>query len=443
MASTYTSNLRLEKQGSQENTGTWGALANGVFDRIDKAIAGCLTITFADATYTLTSNNGSDDEARNMMIICSGTNTAARALALPAYAKTYIIYNNTTGGFPVTVTRGGTSVSLANGDWSWFWTDGTTVRRLPSEDEAAEVTVASGATCNILGAASERVAISGTTTITSLGTGPNRVRFVRFTGALTLTHNSTSLILPGAANITTVAGDTMIVVSDASSNARIISYQRGSPPIGKLIDIQTFTASGTWTKPTGTLAVEVWVTGGGGGGGGAAVTSSTTVATSAGGGGGGTAYKYITSSIGATETVTVGAGGAGGSGASAATGSTGGTSSFGSHCSATGGSGGAGCTAALATNQVGGAGGVGSSGTVNFSGDAGSAACGLASADLVLPGTGGASMFGGGGVGTHDATGGLGGYYGGGGGGSGVGTDSAARTGGAGNGGIVTVKSYG
>lgn len=91
--------------------------------------------------------------------------------------------------------------------------------------KVAEVTVASAATCNILGAASDLIAISGTTTITSLGTGASRLKFVRFTGALILTHNATSLILPGAANITTAAGDCMIVESDPSSNARVLAYQ--------------------------------------------------------------------------------------------------------------------------------------------------------------------------------------------------------------------------
>lgn len=97
---------------------------------------------------------------------------------------------------------------------------------------AAEVDVASAGTCNILGAASEKVRITGTTTITSFGTGTNRVRYVRFAAALTLTHNATSLILPGAANIAVGAGDTCIVVSDASSNCRVYAYQRAGyvPP---------------------------------------------------------------------------------------------------------------------------------------------------------------------------------------------------------------------
>lgn len=93
---------------------------------------------------------------------------------------------------------------------------------------AAEATVAAAATANILGAASKYVTVSGADTITSFGTGTNRTRIVRFEGANTLTHNATTLILPGGANITTAAGDTAIVVSDASSNARVVMYQRAS-----------------------------------------------------------------------------------------------------------------------------------------------------------------------------------------------------------------------
>lgn len=98
----------------------------------------------------------------------------------------------------------------------------------PIYDNTVEVTVASATSTNVLGAASDKVAISGVATITGLGTGANLVKFVRFTGALTLTHNGTSLILPNAANITTAAGDTMLIVSDASSNVRVLAYQRAN-----------------------------------------------------------------------------------------------------------------------------------------------------------------------------------------------------------------------
>ncbi len=93
---------------------------------------------------------------------------------------------------------------------------------------ATEASITSASTADLLGSAALFNLITGTVTITSLGTGTNRFKIARFNGILTLTHNATSLILPGGANITTAAGDTMGVISDGSSNARVIWYQRAS-----------------------------------------------------------------------------------------------------------------------------------------------------------------------------------------------------------------------
>jgi hypothetical protein len=90
----------------------------------------------------------------------------------------------------------------------------------------APVTVASASTCDIGATISDRVIVSGTTTITSLGTKTNKVRFVHFSGALILTHNATSLILPTSANITTVAGDSAVFSSDGSGYWKCLSYLR-------------------------------------------------------------------------------------------------------------------------------------------------------------------------------------------------------------------------
>jgi microcystin-dependent protein len=71
--------------------------------------------------------------------------------------------------------------------------------------------------------------ISGTTTITSLGTVSAGIwKIVRFQGALTLTHNASSLILPGGANITTAAGDIMLAYSRGSGNWTVPFYQQAS-----------------------------------------------------------------------------------------------------------------------------------------------------------------------------------------------------------------------
>lgn len=88
------------------------------------------------------------------------------------------------------------------------------------------VQLASAATTSIGAQNSMFVEITGTTTITSFGTTYEGPRFLRFTGALTLTHNSTTLNLPGAANITTAAGDTAIAVPNQALNGwNVVQFQ--------------------------------------------------------------------------------------------------------------------------------------------------------------------------------------------------------------------------
>jgi hypothetical protein len=87
--------------------------------------------------------------------------------------------------------------------------------------------IASATTTNIGAATGEFVDVTGTTTITGLGTiAAGIVRTVRFTGALTLTHNGTSLILPGAANITTAANDIAMFRSLGSGNWICVGYKK-------------------------------------------------------------------------------------------------------------------------------------------------------------------------------------------------------------------------
>lgn len=89
--------------------------------------------------------------------------------------------------------------------------------------------LASATTTNIGAAAGNKVNITGVTTITAFDTvQAGTVRFVRFTGILTLTHNGTSLILPSAANITTAAGDCAIFISEGSGNWRCWNYSLAS-----------------------------------------------------------------------------------------------------------------------------------------------------------------------------------------------------------------------
>lgn len=97
------------------------------------------------------------------------------------------------------------------------------VRHLRSND-----TIASASTCDLGSKDAEYLSISGTTTITALGTvSAGIVKRVVFEGALTLTHGA-ALLLPGSANIVTAAGDAAEFVSLGGGNWRCTQYQLAS-----------------------------------------------------------------------------------------------------------------------------------------------------------------------------------------------------------------------
>ncbi len=106
--------------------------------------------------------------------------------------------------------------------------------------------------------------------------------------------------------------------------------------VGRLVNIQNFTSSGTYTPTAGTKFIIVKVIGGGGGGGASLNTNSNHVSMGGGAGAGGTAIsKLLISSITSTVSVIIGAAGLRGTVSAIAT--SGGGSSFGSYLSATGG----------------------------------------------------------------------------------------------------------
>jgi len=140
-------------------------------------------------------------------------------------------------------------------------------------------------------------------------------------------------------NIVTASGDMIYATGSSAvtrlakgSNGQILALSAGIPAWMDTVDIQEFTSVGssTWTKPAGKTVTWVWLIGGGGGG-------SSGGGNVSGGSGAESIQRFFkTSQLGATETVSIGAGGAGGTDATNA-GSTGENSTFGSKLRATGG----------------------------------------------------------------------------------------------------------
>jgi hypothetical protein len=166
------------------------------------------------------------------------------------------------------------------------------------------ITATSGTT-NLALANGNFVHITGTTppaiNINSFGTLPAGSRFVLcFDIPVTLVYNATSLIIPGAANVTTAAGDCIMLISEGSGNWRVISYFPGSGlPVGTVTAVTASTplASSGGNAPNISLTGIIPVANGGSGtatpslvaGTNVTITGSwpnQTIASSGGGGGG-------------------------------------------------------------------------------------------------------------------------------------------------------------
>ena len=117
--------------------------------------------------------------------------------------------------------------------------------------------VASASSVNLDAINGDFVHVTGATAITGFTLAQGQRRVLVFDGALTLTHNGTSLILPTAANIATAAGDVAVVVGEGSNNVRVVSYTRasGQPLVDKQGQFKVGSVARDLTTATGTQAV--------------------------------------------------------------------------------------------------------------------------------------------------------------------------------------------
>ena len=126
MASTYTTSLKIQQIGNGEQAGTWGSTTNTNWNLMEQAVAGVQTITMANANYTLSNLNGTLDEARNAVIVVNGTNSGVYQVIAPLVTKTFIVSNQTTGGYAITIGgASGSVVTIPNGLTTLVYCDGT------------------------------------------------------------------------------------------------------------------------------------------------------------------------------------------------------------------------------------------------------------------------------------------------------------------------------
>jgi hypothetical protein len=132
MASSYSTDLKLELMVTGENAGTWGDITNTNLNILQQSIAGYQTVALNATTgATLTFTNGALSDGKNAVLKLTGTITGAVNVTIPdGIEKVYLIENGTTGAYTVTVkTTSGTGVTFGATDKGkrLLYSDGTNV----------------------------------------------------------------------------------------------------------------------------------------------------------------------------------------------------------------------------------------------------------------------------------------------------------------------------
>jgi hypothetical protein len=112
MASSYSTDLKLELMVTGENSGTWGDKTNTNLNLLQQAIAGYQSIALTSTNTTLAMSNATISDARNAVIKFTGTIAANTTVFVDSgIEKTYIIENGTSGAFTLALNQvGGNSV---------------------------------------------------------------------------------------------------------------------------------------------------------------------------------------------------------------------------------------------------------------------------------------------------------------------------------------------
>ena len=352
MASTYSSDLKLELMATGENAGTWGDNTNNNLNLIQQAVAGFESIALSDGgTVALAMTDKQISNARNMVIKFTGTLTTASTVTIPdSIEKFYIIdLSAVTGVTNLTIkTESGSGFTAGEAAIVAAYSDGTnlneialntlggTIATAQIDDNAitsAEISDNQVITSKISDNQITSAKISDNQIITSKVSDLQITTAKIADDAITPDKLSDTAVTPGEYTTATITVDQQGRVTAASSGSA------GSTPYSPITKFNSGSGNYSKTNPTANK-VALYMSGGGGGGGGGMYQGQ-------GGTGGDAGFGYFGFAFGApgSFSYSVGSGGGPGGGGPAngtgSPGSSGGATNF-STGTANGGGGGSG-----------------------------------------------------------------------------------------------------
>ena len=225
MASTFSTDLRLELIGSGEQSGVWGSTTNlNLGSLVEQAVAGVETIAITSANQALTAFYGAIDQSRNAVLVLSSS--AAANVYVPPVNKVYVVKN--TGAFGITMynstvlgntTAAGSGITVASGATAFMFTDGGSFYLASTP---AGVTTGTGSVV-----LSVSPALTGTPTAptANLGANTTQIATTAFVTAATGALGTMSVQNASAVTITggTINGLTVTSIGTNSYGTRTVS----------------------------------------------------------------------------------------------------------------------------------------------------------------------------------------------------------------------------
>jgi hypothetical protein len=132
MASTYSSDLKLELMTTGEKSGTWGTITNTNLQQLEQAVSGYIAIAVGPSDVALALSNGAVSDGKNFYIKLTGTLTGNRVVTMPDSAERVFVVEDATArsssNYTLTVkTVSGTGIALPVGSTSLLYSDGTNI----------------------------------------------------------------------------------------------------------------------------------------------------------------------------------------------------------------------------------------------------------------------------------------------------------------------------
>jgi hypothetical protein len=189
MASSYSTDLKLELMVTGEASNTWGDKTNSNWNLIQQAVAGYQSVALTSTTTTLAMSNATLSNARNMVLELTGTLLGNSTVNLPdGIEKVYFIKDSTThGAYSLTFkTTSGSGFTLTSGKIYGAYSDGTNITSIDLNSLGGTMTI-------------DQVLTYGSTTAQSLTVG----------NLIATTNISASTLLATTATATTLTGTTI------------------------------------------------------------------------------------------------------------------------------------------------------------------------------------------------------------------------------------------